>query len=198
MESQNFSRKLTNINIVCNDVIHNNNWKSIFHKNPDWLLDNCFGEIDSNLLYDLVKLRYENKLDFCILYPFVEYATGDVISDNIFDMLLSFENKERESFLVSLSHKKLSEKQLLYLCDIGYTFECYYDLAILYYTDKKYSCDDLKVIIMRFKNGKFSYLYDDLLLELSSIEHDVVLEKKFLINHLLEIEKYKKSSGNHC
>ena len=56
--------------------------------------------------------------------------------------------------------------QLKQLCILDVAWECYYTLAIRYYTDVGYSTEILKGIIMQFGKSKFSYFMSDMITEL--------------------------------
>ena len=55
---------------------------------------------------------------------------------------------------------------MLYLCNYGRYFECYFELAILYYVSKDYSLEKLEAFIEEFSKCKFSYMLEELLNEL--------------------------------
>ena len=110
-----------------------------------------------------------------IIYAFdkdnkiIDVVDGDCINDLTFEKILIYPQLcVREKMLISLAHKKLNENQLRSLCDVGIAFECYFELAILYYTEKRYKLETLKAFIQEFSKCKYSYMLDELIFELTN------------------------------
>ncbi len=66
----------------------------------------------------------------------------------------------REEFEVSLAHKKLTEQQLLALCESRNTFECYFELAALYYENNEYDIQKLKKVRRRHNERITGKVYE--------------------------------------
>ena len=129
-----------------------------------------------------------------ILEQIIEIIAPENISDEIFDKLFNYPVKScKDKFLISLSHKRLSEKQLLALCHTECAFECFFELATLYYEDCKYSYEVFSEFIFMFKNCRYSELFDDLLEELLSSGNPSNKEKYIFLQN--EQVKHNKT-GN--
>ena len=196
MESLKFSRNVTDINDVLNDCVNCSTrcqYISNIQQNSDWLVENCSGDIDSTLFQSLIKETRKNPALLEVLFQTIDYANESDISDDIFNMIVSLPIEYKDYLVVSLSHKSLSEQQLLFLCNYGLTFEPYYELAIKYYIDDFFAFDRLNRLLSKFKNGQYGYLYEDLLLELSSYKTSCRKKEKFLLNELIKA----KNTGNN-
>jgi hypothetical protein len=60
----------------------------------------------------------------------------------------------------------MNEYQLSKLCELDYAWECYYELAIKYYSGREYSLMDIENLFTRFSLSAYSYMKDDLVNEL--------------------------------
>lgn len=69
----------------------------------------------------------------------IDTIPESVIDDFVCEEILCYPDENmRVKMLVSIAHKSLSESQLQPLCNLGFSFECYFELAILYYVESKY------------------------------------------------------------
>ncbi len=186
MQSIYIFQKGIDINLILQEILFNPN-NCAFEKvinNPNWIIDNCSGNLEPNLLEQVLCLIRKN-LD---LVPFacqlIDFAEAEEISDSIFNIIMTFPNKQRSDLLIPLSHKTLSERQLIILCKNNENFEPFYELAILYYTDNKYVINDFKKVITKFKHGKFQDQYCSLLEELSMCKTDDNVKRELLLKEL--------------
>ncbi len=70
--------------------------------------------------------------------------------------------------MISLSHKRLTEAQLRTLCGEQTAFECFFELAMLYYAEKEHSLEKFAAFVDEFARGRFSYMLPELVSELTS------------------------------
>ena len=121
----------------------------------------------------------------------METTSDSSITDIVFERLMEFPiSDERCTLLIILSHKKLSEKQLLSLCDAGCAFECFFELAALYYTNSKFSSCVFKDFLLKFLQGKFSEMFNDLIYELSNYCEASNMQKREIL------KEYEKNTGD--
>ena len=187
MESLNYSLKNTDVNIVLRDCVnypHNNKYLVKIKQDPDWLVENCQGIIDATLFQMLITKAksYHSILD--VVIQTIDYATENDISDTIFNMIMTFPQKDKDNLIIPLSHKSLSEKQLIILCNYGITFEPFYELAIKYYISDIYDIKQFVEFIANFKKGKYGYLYEDMMRELSCYKTNCLSKEMYLLNEL--------------
>lgn len=173
MQLLNCSPKRININSLCCKIISKQiyalKYIILFRKDPNWAEDNCIGIVTSDILLELIEYVAQNPICFCILDQIVDLADGAAITDVIFKKLFQWQNlKEKEALLISLCHKKLNEKQLIALCKTQCTFECFYELGALYYTEPTFSTDLFIQFVLNFKRCKYAEQYEDLICELRS------------------------------
>lgn len=152
---------------------------------PDWVDEHCTGILlEASLSAATLVCRQHLEL-LPLFVQIVEYAKENAISDCVFDQLMHFPECARDEFVVQLSHKHLPENQLIALCKTGIAFECFYELALLYYTDAQYSVMHLKTFLAVFSSGKYGDQYPYLLAELAGYTPSN-MEKGELISTLLE------------
>ena len=173
MESLNYSLKGKDIEYIISEIINNSlnidNFLQILDNDSNWIEDNIRGEISHSTLAKIVEASYNNKKYSTLLSYIIEIINGDVIDDFVFEKIINHPNKHiKNRVLISLAHKKLKENQLRYLCNTGIAFECYFELAILYYTENKYSLKSLKDFIREFSKSKYSYMREELIFELAN------------------------------
>lgn len=171
MESSHFSQKHIDLNLLCLRIVKSKFFLYVYYMfakhNPNWIEENCCGKVDSDLLSYVISMSEYDYKCLLILEQVIEFVNDSSITDEIFNKLFHFPLKTaREGFLISLSHKRLSEKQLLLLCYEECAFECYFELAILYYTDSKYSFEIFSKFILKFSISKYGELLEDMLREL--------------------------------
>ncbi len=98
----------------------------------------------------------------------IDLVDGCDINDEIFVQLMQVPDTEAQAhYELSLAHKALSESQLHELCARGTWFECFFELAILYYT-KAYPLEKLQDFVEMFHKSKYAYLREELLGELKN------------------------------
>lgn len=137
--------------------------------NPDWIEESCCGDLDYELLKKLIESACVNERYCRILYEIIEIFVNDSMPDSVFNRILDFPNeKYRQQFLISLAHKQLNESRLLALCNTECAFECFFELAALYYTDSSFSQDIFKSFLQRFSQCGYFELLNDLLTELQN------------------------------
>ena len=190
MESKISSPKNININSVLQDCIvklNNSSYLPHIKQQDDWLLKNCTGNIKESLFQELITNAKKQYLLSEVVAQLIDYASEFDITDKIFNLLMSFSSKKRDMFIVPLSHKRLSEQQLLVLCNYGKTFEPYYELAIIYYTNDTFTDEKLKSFLQMFKASKYGYLYEDLLQELLCKSSNNQSKKIYLLDELNRI-----------
>lgn len=159
--------------------------------NPDWIQENCFGNVTPNNLIDLIDLSIKNQKAIPILEQILETTSDSSITDIVFESLMEFPISDaRCTLLIILSHKKLSEKQLLSLCDAGYAFECFFELAALYYTNSKFSFCVFENFLLKFSQCKFSEMFNDLIYELSNYYEASNMQKREIL------KEYEKNTGD--
>ena len=173
MELLNFflkTRELENIGRMVLDSVENLEYiLLILDKDPDWLENNSNREISCLTLLRIIERGYHSQKYESFLTYIIDVVDGDCINDLTFEKILIYPQLcVREKMLISLAHKKLNENQLRSLCDVGIAFECYFELAILYYTEKRYKLETLKAFIQEFSKCKYSYMLDELIFELTN------------------------------
>lgn len=171
MELFNISLKNENLDILINRILNGDirveKFLSFLRKNQNFFEENVAGEIEKSTLIKILEKGNKNREYGKLLVNLIDIIDEKVIDDVVFEKIIFFSNKEiRESLIVSLVHKKLTEQQMLYLCNYGRYFECYFELAILYYVSKDYSLEKLEAFIEEFSKCKFSYMLEELLNEL--------------------------------
>lgn len=171
MISQNTSPNPTNLNDLCLSVLRNEDeMMSAIEKlsyEPDWIVDNYFGIVDESVLTQIIALADISQSCENLVLAIFDAVDDSSITDNIIDKAFSIESENlKEQVLIILSHKHLSENQLIRLCETKLTFECYYELAALYYSNKQFSIQNLKDFLESFKKSPYSEQYNDLIAEL--------------------------------
>lgn len=186
-----FSKKSIDVNKFSKNVIKSNVYSFVVNVllkiYPDWAETKLTGEIDNDLLRNFIDLSADNPRYNRIVYTIIDTKLSDNIPDDLFDRIVNFHDYEtRLNLIISLSHKSLSEKQLIYLCNIGMTFECFFELATLYYTDMSFSDRTLLRFLKSFQLTKYSEMYKELLLELQNryVASDAL--KETLVDDLLK------------
>lgn len=136
---------------------------------PCWTEKNLGSPISAETLTQLVLASYENRR-LCPVLPELTDAVGAAaISDAVFDAMLRHPDEDtRQQLIISLSHKRLTEAQLRILCDEQAAFECFFELAIQYYTGKEHSLEKFAAFLGDFARGKYSYMLPELISELTS------------------------------
>ncbi len=183
-----FFRKHMDINVFCRCILDNKITlfvSSLFlEKHPDWVGERCFGNVNVDILIQLIDLGLEDARAFPALEQILEAASESSMTDMVLERILKFPVLEkRQIFLIALFHKKLTEKQLLLLCDTVCAFECFFELASLYYTDSKYSLNVFSDFLFKFSQCKFSEMLNDLIYELLNCYTPSSQEKKeFVVN----------------
>ena len=140
MESSNTSRKTDDLNVICKRILNKESVLNEYYQkkldNPDWFEENTAGYVKNQHLDEMIERSYLDEKLCYILQKIVDVIDNN-LDEKIFDKLFKYPNKNiRDYFCMSLSHKMLNEMQLLRLCEPGITFECYFELAILYYRNE--------------------------------------------------------------
>lgn len=194
-----FFQKDIDINCFCEKILGSKSTIFISNVllkcNPDWIQEKCFGNVTPNNLIDLIDLSIKNQKAITILEQILETTSDSSITDTVSERLMEFPiSDERCTLLIILSHKKLSEKQLLSLCDAGYAFECFFELAALYYTNSKFSFCVFENFLLKFSQCKFSEMFNDLIYELSNYYEASNMQKREILK---EYEKNTRD-GSAC
>ena len=159
--------------------------------NPDWIEDNISGEITYSTLSEIIEVGYTDQKYGMFLTYIIELIEGCIIDDFMFDKIVFYPyNDIKEKMLISLAHKSLKENQLCRLCDLEISFECYFELAILYYTESEYQLETLKRFIGRVLESRYSYIIKELVMELK--EHHVTSSKikyEYIIGKVKNVNK---------
>ena len=190
----NFSPKSNNFESLVrkslNDEGNLNKLLQILDTNPNWLEENIRGEISSGTLMEIISLSYQSEKYSLLLVNIIDFIEESNINNQIFFQMVRHPNCQmRDALQISLAHKKLNEEQLRYLCNQEIAFECYFELAILYYIEKVYTIEILKTFIEEFKRCKYSYMMDDLIEELTKYYDASTVEKYEYISKLLPKDK---------
>lgn len=190
MQLYNFSQKDKRIIVLCERVLKNKfiAYISLFilRCNPNWIEDNYSGMIPENLVLDLINRSCIQRCYTRLLVPIIDVLDSSSITDIVFQKLVRFpESNIKKELIVCLCHKELKEQQLLKLCEIGTEFECFFELAFIYYKSNTYSLDKLKSFLEGFYISEFGYLYKELLQELIDCHQDVEADKKKYVVDLL-------------
>lgn len=190
-----FFQKDIDINCFCKKILGSKSTIFISNVllkcNPDWIQEKCFGNVTPNNLIDLIDLSIKNQKAIPILEQILETTSDSSITDTVFERLMEFPISDaRCTLLIILSHKKLSEKQLLSLCDAGYAFECFFELAALYYTNSKFSFCVFENFLLKFSQCKFSEMFNDLIYELSNYYEASNMQKREIL------KEYEKNTGD--
>lgn len=169
------SQRRIDLNDICSKICSEQNslfkYARCLRNNPDWITDNCTDLLQEDILLRLIDLSCEDKRYTVLLNAVVDVLDGKSVTDKAFYKLVSFPNNSvAESLKISLAHKTLSESQLLVLCSDESIFECFFELAILYYKSPNCDFEKFRNFLDTFSSGKFSYLYEELLLELSGVK----------------------------
>lgn len=187
MELLNCSLKDKDVEYVARMILDNSlnldTFLQVLDEDPNWVEDNINGEITDSTLLGIIEAGYCNRKCGIFLTYIIEIVEGNDIDDLIFEKILCYPYDDiRESLLISLAHKTLKENQLRRLCDEGISFECFYELAILYYTESKYTLEILESFIEKVFKSKYSYIVEEMVTELvdyyvasSKIKYDYIL-----------------------
>ena len=172
MELLNFSQKNKSAEhlarLIFGGLINIDDFLDMLDEDPDWLEDNIRGEISQTTLLKIIETSYNNQQYRTFLTYIIDIIDGTDINGLVFVRIFHYPNTEiKEGLLISLAHKKLKENQLRCLCTEEIAFECYFELVILYYTEKSYTKKKLEEFIEEFRNCKYSYMYRELLSELA-------------------------------
>lgn len=136
---------------------------------PFWTEKNSGSPISAETLTELVRASYENRRLWSVLAELTDAVGAASVSDAAFDAMLRHPNEDtRQQLMISLSHKRLTEVQLRTLCDEQPAFECFFELAILYYAEKEHSLEKFAAFVDEFARSKYSYLLPELISELTA------------------------------
>ncbi len=137
-------------------------------EDPNWIEDNITGEITKSTLLRLLRKNFDGNDYDVLLTCIIDIIPETAVDDLVFEEILSYPDEDaRLKMLVSLAHKRLSERQLQSLCRQGFSFECYFELAILYYVESKYPLQLLKDFVEdSFLHCSYSYMMEELVDEL--------------------------------
>lgn len=136
---------------------------------PFWTEKNSGSPISAETLTELVRASYENRRLWSVLAELTDAVGAASVSDAAFDAMLRHPNEDtRQQLMISLSHKRLTEVQLRTLCDEQPAFECFFELAILYYAEKEHSLEKFAAFLGEFVSSKYSYLLPELISELTA------------------------------
>lgn len=188
-----FPNNMVKVQNVCEEILGVRR-KKFYHKyseDPEWIRDHCYGGIKKETFQRLINNSLHNKNTGELLEAIVEVVDAKSITNIIFQQLYHYPvNCARKSFWISLSHKKgMTESQLKDLCATNYTFECFFELAKLYYKNKGYSVETFSCFLDNFRKGLYSDMYDDMLQELKQTK---TKDKEKRVSLLLEISKRKQ------
>ena len=181
-----FSPKFDSISSLCNTILNSRidayRCYFILKRNPDWISNNYCGKVEEMYFLRLIDSSVDDKLLQTILVSILDSVDAECITDFVFRKLIEYpESIIRQRLIVSLCHKKLSEKQLRLLCNIGTEFECFFELSIIYYTESNYSLEYFKDFLESFKKCSFGYMYTELLTETLDFNKASSEAKKVLI-----------------
>ena len=170
-----FFQKNTDLSLLCNRILKNYlfafKYSLILKNNPDWFTQNSTGSILETVLLDFIDASYDNSSIKKILTPLIDAVQPKCISDKVFKKIMNYPDlSTRELLITCMAHKKLTEVQLIHLCNTGSEFECFFELSLLYYKDDNYSFNQFVEFIDKFKNSTFGYMYNELLDELLHCE----------------------------
>lgn len=185
-----FQSNMVKVQNVCEEIlgIRRKKFYEKYSKDPEWIRDHCYGGIKEEIFQRLINSSLYNKNMGELLEAIVEVVNAKSITNAIFQQLYHYPvNCVRKSFWISLSHKKgMTESQLKDLCTTNYTFECFFELAELYYKNKKYTVETFSCFLNDFRMGLYADMYTDMLQELkqSKTKNRAIL--------LLEISKQKQ------
>lgn len=158
-----------NLNLVMDNSMYIKILLKNLKKNPNWIEDNLIGDIESDTLLKFLRASCRRRKYRIIMPDVIELANASAFNEEVFDFVLHYPEKTlRDELLISLCHKKLKEDQLIVLCEQEISFECYFELAILYYSNTKYQIEDLMRVITTFHNSKYSYMKKELLMDIWS------------------------------
>lgn len=136
---------------------------------PCWTEKNSGSPISAETLTELVRASYSERRLWSVLAELTDAVVAASVSDAAFDAMLRHPNEDtRQQLIINLSHKRLTEVQLRILCDEQPAFECFFELAILYYAEKEHSLEKFAAIVHEFARSKHSYLLPELISELTA------------------------------
>lgn len=188
-----FQNNMVKVQNVCEEIlgIRRKKFYKKYSEDSEWIRDHCYGRIKKETFQRLINSSLHNKNTGELLEAIVEVVDAKSITNAIFQQLYYYPvNCVRKNFWISLSHKKgMTESQLKDLCATNYTFECFFELAELYYKNKKYSVDTFSCFLDDFRMGLYAGMYADMLQELKQITTQNKAKRARL---LLEISKQKK------
>ena len=188
-------RKLSSL---CANLLQNPIWYMIsilsLRNNADWIMENYDTSVPEDVLIKFIE-KYSLKKRDIVFREVIDHIDATSINNNVFYKLVNIANPEvREAVIVSLCHKQLQENQLVYLCDVGTQFECFFELAILYYTKEEHAISLLEDVLSQMRNGPFGYMYTDLLQELTNDFSASCYAKKKLVEEQLFTAKCQKNN----
>ena len=170
-EATDFGGKFFDINAIAAAILDGgaqSEYGKRMRHSPDWLEEHADGTLDPGRLLALLH-RFGEIGNFTeILRQFIECAAPSTISDEVFDALIAFPRRQRETWIVSLAHKQLSAEQLWALCRTNVTFECYFTLAIMQYSRSDFDYDAFKRTLTAFSESPFAPQLPELLSELAA------------------------------
>lgn len=193
MELLNFSLKNKDAESFARLILANslnaNTFIQVLDENPNWIEDNINGEISHPTLMEIVRAGYRDQKYGILLTHIIELVDGKEIDDLIFRKMFFYPYEDiRQRLLISLAHKKLTENQLRQLCNEAISFECYYELAILYYTKIEYNQERLEKFVEEVAKSKYSYILEDMVKEL--VECHIASDKMKYEYILGAVDKY--------
>lgn len=198
MASKNSSPNERNLSLLCKQI--SKNWlialkySLLLKVNPDWLTQNYSGDIPEAILLGFIDVSCNSLIVQKTLSSLIDVVQPECITDKVFKKIINYPDiNTRELLITCMAHKKLTEAQLIQLCDVGSEFECFFELALLYYRDDNYSVDLLAELLKKFKNSRFGYMYSELLDELFYCEIFTEKKQKWVAG-----EKQKKTGDGLC
>lgn len=140
---------------------------NILESKQNWIENNSNSLVSDKILNEFVCASYKKHELGVVLAEVMDAVGVASISDLVFDAIMRHPDENiRQLLLISLSHKSLRENQLRSLCDEQICFECFFELAILYYTRAEYPIDKFSTFVDEFAKSKYSYLLVELISEL--------------------------------
>lgn len=171
MVSLNFSPKghdlESYLSCILDKTLAPESFLNILESEPNWIENNSNSLVSDKILNEFVCASYKKHELGVVLTEVMDAVGVASISDLVFDAIMRHPDENiRQLLLISLSHKSLRENQLRSLCDEQICFECFFELAILYYTRAEYPIDKFSTFVDEFAKSKYSYLLVELISEL--------------------------------
>lgn len=192
MESTNISLKLTDLAVLCQQILVSGNaleqLRRLFADDGNLLEDYAVQRhIPTKLLYIFFDRALDSKEYIDLFIAFLDLSDASSVTEKLLDHILACKYPYLKSrCVVSLSHKDLPVALLEKLCKTNICFESYFEMIIKVYQDAAYSLKDLCQYLSMFYESPYSYMWSELVCEVLCTCASSVEKEQLMVNQRIQ------------